>query len=143
MTHTVRDPADTAKVTAPRVEDIMRRNAVTISPQETLAAAEALMLHEGTHQLPVVENGELVGIVSQRDLRAHSGYLERTKVDAAMTYSALTVAPTETALRAAQLLIERKFNALPVVEDGRLVGMVSRTDLLRLLVSLLEQDQPA
>ena len=60
-----------------------------------------------------------------------------------MTYSALTVAPTETALCAAHLLIERKFNALPVVENGRLVGIVSRTDLLRLLVSLLEQRQPA
>jgi CBS domain-containing protein len=143
MTQTVPDPADTAKVPGPRVEEVMRRNVLTISPHETLAAAEALMLREGMHQLPVVENGELIGIVSQRDLRPHSGYLERTKVDAAMTYSALTVAPTESALHAAQLLIERKFNALPVVEDGRLVGMVSRTDLLRLLVSLLEQRPPA
>jgi CBS domain-containing protein len=143
MTHTIPDPAKTAKLTAPTVEDVMRRNAVTVSPRETLAAAEAVMLREGIRQLPVVENGELVGIVSERDLRAHSGYLERTKVDAAMTYSALTVAPTETALRAAHLLIERKFNALPVIENGRLVGIVSRTDLLRLLVSLLEQRQRA
>jgi acetoin utilization protein AcuB len=143
MTHTISDPANTTKLTAPRVEDIMRRNPVTISPQEILAAAEAVMLREGMRQLPVVENGELVGIVSERDLRAHSGYLERTKVDAAMTYSALTVAPTDTALSAAHLLIERKFNALPVVENGRLVGIVSRTDLLQLLVSLLEQRQPA
>jgi CBS domain-containing protein len=143
MTHTIPDPAKTAKLTAPTVEDVMRRNAVTVSPRETLAAAEAVMLREGIRQLPVVENGELVGIVSERDLRAHSGYLERTKVDAAMTYSALTVAPTETALRAAHLLIERKFNALPVIENGRLVGIVSRTDLLRLLVSLLEQHQRA
>jgi CBS domain-containing protein len=142
MTHTDPDPADTAKSTAPRVADVMQRNAMTISPQETLAAAEAIMLREGMHQLPVVENGELVGIVSERDLRPHSGYLERTKVDAAMTYSALTVAPTETALRTAQLLIERKFNALPVVENGRLVGIVSRTDLLQLLVRLLEQGPP-
>jgi CBS domain-containing protein len=142
MTHTDPDLADTAKLSAPRVQDVMRRNAVTISPQETLAKAEAVMLREGMRQLPVVENGELVGIVSERDLRPHSGYLERTKVDAAMTYSALTVTPTETARRAAQMLIERKFNALPVVENGRLVGIVSRTDLLQLLVSLLEQRQP-
>ena len=73
MEHTVPDPAHTAKLAAPRVEDIMRRNAMTVSPRETLAAAEAIMLREGMHQLPVVENGELVGIVSERDLRAHSG----------------------------------------------------------------------
>ena len=143
MTHTISDPANTAKLTAPTVEDVMRRDPVTVSPHEILAAVQAVMLREGMHQLPVVENGALVGIVSERDLRAHSGYLERTKVDAAMTCSAVTVAPTETALSAAQLLIEREFNALPVVENGRLVGIVSRTDLLRLLVSLLEQRQPA
>jgi CBS domain-containing protein len=142
MTDSDPGPADAVKFTAPRVADVMRRNPVTISPGETLAAAEAVMLREGMHQLPVLENGVLVGIVSERDLRPHSGYFERTKVDAAMTYSALTVAPTETALHAAQSLIERKFNALPVVENGRLVGIVSRTDLLRLLVGLLEQRQP-
>ena len=70
MTHTVPDPANTAKLTAPTVEDIMRRDPVTISPHEILAAVQAVMLREGMHQLPVVEDGKLVGMVSERDLRA-------------------------------------------------------------------------
>lgn len=91
------------------------------------------------HQLPVVENGTLVGMLSDRDLHAHSGYLDRTKVDAAMTYGVITAAPTDTARDAARVLIERQINALPVVDSDRLIGIVTKTDLLRLLVSLLER----
>jgi CBS domain-containing protein len=68
MTHTTSDLSNMAKVTAPRVEDIMRRNPLTVSPHEILAAAQAVMVREGMHQLPVVENGQLVGIVSRTDL---------------------------------------------------------------------------
>jgi CBS domain-containing protein len=127
----------------PIIEDIMRRAPLTTTPQETLAATQAVMTREGIHQLPVVENGVLIGMLSDRDLHAHSGYLDRTKVDAAMTSGVVTVAPTDTAHRAARLLIERKINALPVVEGDRLVGIVSKTDLLRLLVNLLDQSPTA
>ena len=125
-----------------KVADIMRRDPITTSPNAILAAAQGVMQREDMHQLPVIENGVLVGMLSERDLHAHSGYLERTKVDAAMSSPVLTVAPTETAQQAARVLIERKINALPVVDDGRLVGIVSRTDLLRLLVNVLEGRQP-
>lgn len=119
------------------VGDIMRREPLTTSPFETLASAKALMDRDSVRQLPVIEKSQLVGILSERDLHAHSGYLERTKVDAAMTLTPLTVAPTDTALHAARILVEKKVNALPVLEGDRLVGIVSRTDLLRLLVTLL------
>ncbi len=121
----------------PSVGDIMRREPLTTSPLETLSNAKAIMDREDVRQLPVLEKGQLVGILSERDLHAHSGYLERTKVDAAMTLTPITVAPTDTALHAARILVEKKINALPVVEGDRLVGIVSRTDLLRLLVNLL------
>jgi CBS domain-containing protein len=123
----------------PTVEDIMRRSPVTTSPHQILADAQELMSREGMHQLPVVENGTLVGMLSDRDLHAHSGYLDRTKVDAAMTYGVITAAPTDTARDAARVLIERQINALPVVDGDRLIGIVTKTDLLRLLVSLLER----
>ncbi len=130
---------DKANVGQPRVATVMRPSPLTITPWETLSAAQALMQRERLHQLPVVEKGALIGILTERDLHAHSGYLERTKVDAAMTCPAITVAPQETAADAARLLIEREINALPVVEEGRLVGIVTRTDLLFLLVTLLER----
>ncbi len=130
---------DDRNVNGPKVETVMRPSPLTITPWETLSAAQAVMRQERLHQLPVVENGVLVGILAERDLHAHSGYLERTKVDAAMTCPAITVAPQETASNAARLLIQHEINALPVVQDGRLVGIVTRTDLLFLLVTLLER----
>ena len=120
------------------VEALMHRNLLTISPLDTLVNAQSLMEREGVRQLPVVDKGVLVGILSDRDLHAHSGYLERTKVDAAMSERLTTVSPTDTAAHAARVLLEQRINALPVLEDGRLVGIVSRSDLLRLLVTLVE-----
>ena len=73
------------------LESIMRREVMTTTPTELLAETRAVMEREGVHQLPVIENGLLVGILSERDLHAHTGYLERTRVDAAMTWNPITV----------------------------------------------------
>ena len=121
----------------PLVESIMRRTVVTTTPTELLAVTKAIMDRDGVHQLPVLEDGQLVGILSERDLHAHSGYLERTKVDAAMTWNPITVGPMETARHAAHLLVEKSINAVPVVDGSVLVGIVSRTDLLQLLERIL------
>ena len=126
---------------AATVEGLMRRDPVTITPFETLAVAQSLMQRAGVRQLPVVDKGALIGMLSDRDLRSHSGYLERTKVDAAMSESLITVSPADSSARAARLLVDRKINAVPVVEDGRLVGIVSRSDLLRLLVEIVEAQE--
>ncbi len=138
-----REPASAVRVSSaaaqpePTVEAVMRQAPVTITQAETLAAAHALMVRHGVHQLPVIEDGILIGIVAERDLHAHFGYLERTKVDAVMTRAPLTVAPTDSTRQATRILIEQNINALPVVQGDRLVGIVSRTDLLRVLVNLL------
>lgn len=123
------------------VEALMRRDPVTIAPLDTLVNAQSLMQRAGVRQLPVVDNGTLIGMLSDRDLHAHSGYLERTKVDAAMTERLITLGPKDQAAQAARLLLEQRINAVPVVEDGRLVGIVSRSDLLRLLIDLVEAQQ--
>jgi len=125
-------------MTVPTVGRLMRRDPITTTLLDTLSSAQSLMQREGFRQLPVVENGVLVGMLSDRDLHAHSGYLDRTKVDAAMTERLITVAPTDTAAHVARLLLERRINAVPVVDNGRLVGIVSRSDLLRLLLDLVE-----
>jgi CBS domain-containing protein len=119
----------------------MRRDPVTITPLDTLAVAQSLMQRVGVRQLPVVDKGALIGMLSERDLRAHSGYLEHTKVDAAMSEQPVIVSPKDPAAQAARLLLDQKINALPVVEEGRLVGIISRSDLLRLLVEIVEAPQ--
>lgn len=137
MVDASRSSSGTARPKEPTVGDVMHKEPLTIGPFDTLSNAQALMERQSVRQLPVVEKGRLVGILSERDLHAHTGYLERTKVDAAVTSAVLTVAPTDSALHAARILVEKKINALPVVEGDRLTGIVSRTDLLRLLVDLL------
>ncbi len=125
---------------APTIESIiLGQTPVTIGQDETLAAAHELMINNGIHQLPVVEGGALIGILAERDLHAHVGYLERTKVDAAMTRTPITLAPSDSAQHAARVMIEQNINSLPVVDAERVLGIVSRTDLLRLLVRLLDR----
>lgn len=126
----------------PTVQCLMRRDPVTITSGDTLAAAQALMQQKDIRQLPIVDHGVLTGMLSDRDLHAHTGYLERTKVDAAMSEHPVVVAPSDTPAQAARLMLEHKINAVPVVEDGRLVGILSRSDLLRLLVNLIEGERP-
>ena len=92
----------------------------------------------GFRQLPVVDNGNLIGIVTDRDLRPHTGYLDSTHVDAAMTSSPVVISPSDSVEVAAKLMIEHKIGAVPVVEYGRTVGIVSTSDLLKALLNLIQ-----
>jgi CBS domain-containing protein len=112
---------------------VVRPRRVAVAPGDSLARAADLMESLGTRELPVVEGDVLVGILGQSDLQPHRGHYEWTAVRAAMTPDPVTVGP-ETPIRAvARLLLERSFNAVPVTVGKVLVGMVARSDLLRLL----------
>jgi CBS-domain-containing membrane protein len=96
------------------------------TPNERLDAVATAMQQGSFRHAPVVDcDGRLLGIVTDRDLREHKGYLSATKVSAAMSEPALAVAPEDPIERAAQLLLERKIGALPVIDgEGRVVGIV-------------------
>ncbi len=104
---------------------------ITTEPGEKLSAVRTKMLAGGFRSMPVLSEGKLVGIISDRDLRRHEGYLEHTDVRLAMTEEVSTVSATTPIHAAAQTLLERKIGALPVIEDGRLVGIISTSDVLR------------
>jgi acetoin utilization protein AcuB len=89
--------------------------------------------------LPVVEDGQLLGILSDRDLRPVllSPTLARARVGELMSEDLTTVGPDALVEEAASLLVVKKIGCLPVVADGRLVGIVTETDLLGVLVELL------
>jgi CBS domain-containing protein len=99
-----------------------------------MARAQELMTTFDVREVPVVEKGELVGIVTLSDLRPHVGYLEMRPVRLAMTVQPTTVEPTTPVPDVAALLIAGRFNAVPVATDGAVLGMISRDDLVRLLV---------
>ncbi len=86
--------------------------------------------------LPVLDEGTLVGIITDRDIREHAGRLEDTKVALAMTKEVMTVKPDTSIWDAARLMIDHKVGGLPVVEDGQLVGIVTTIDLLKAFVAL-------
>ncbi len=74
----------------------MQKKPVTVASQDHLASAQKKMKDGGFRRTPVVDNGQLVGIVTDRDLRQHLGYLEQTKVNAVMTERLVTVLPKTT-----------------------------------------------
>lgn len=121
------------------VREIMATDLVTVEPDATAQQAYRLMRDHRFRHLPVVASGRLVGILSDRDLRPVlvSPTLGRARVRELMNPDAITVAPDTRIEEAASLLVVKKIGCLPVVADGRPVGIVTETDLLAVLVELL------
>jgi acetoin utilization protein AcuB len=131
----------------PLVQDWMTQDVVTATSRTTLPQARRLMEENGIRHLPVVDDGRLVGIVTWGDIReasasdatALSVYELRYLLDALtvgyiMTPHPITVTPQTTVARAAQILLEQKIGCLPVVRHGKLVGIITESDIFRLVV---------
>jgi acetoin utilization protein AcuB len=114
----------------------MSKNPVTASPRDTLAEAQARMDSGNFRHLPVTDQGRLVGMLSDHDIRQHQGHLTDTRVTGAMTENPITVSPDTTMEEAAEIMLERKISGLPVVEQGKLVGIITTADLLGAFVEI-------
>ena len=126
-----------------RVVDVMTTDPLTVTPTETIGQADELMNTNRIRQLPVVEGKELVGIVTDRDIRSFlSGSLLEdpearekalnTKVSEIMTTEPITVSPEDDLEEVVELLIEEKFGGIPVVDKSAgLVGIVTYMDVLQ------------
>ena len=135
-----------------KVIDVMSKDPLTVSPSDTVGQAEELMDENHYRQLPVVENKQLIGIVTDRDIRsflAQSSLLKpeerdralRAKVTDIMTAKPLTLSPEDDLREAVELLIEEKIGGIPVVEgaDG-LLGIVTYVDVLRCFLNRLDAE---
>jgi acetoin utilization protein AcuB len=109
----------------------MTPHPITAEPAEKLEAARARMLSGHFRTIPVLSDGKVVGVITDRDLRRHEGYLDHTEVRLAMTPEVATVTAVTPIHEAAKRLLELKVGALPVVEGERLVGIISTSDVLR------------
>jgi acetoin utilization protein AcuB len=112
------------------VEDRMTRKVVTAKSTETLAAAASKMKAGKFRRLPVVDADKLVGIVSEFDLKRYADLLDSTLVETAMTRNPITVMPTENLQSAAALMDQHEVGALPVIQGGKIVGIVTAKDLM-------------
>lgn len=115
----------------------MTKDPVTVTGEDLLIQARLKMQKGGFRRLPVVSDGQLVGIITDRDMREHAGYLDRTEVAAAMSKKPITVTPATTVEAAAQLLLKQKIGGLPVVEKGRPVGMITTSDILQAFLDVM------
>jgi acetoin utilization protein AcuB len=114
----------------------MNKNPVTIEPTESLAEAEARMHAGNFRHLPIVKGGKLIGMLSDRDVRQHQGHLKDTRVTGAMIDDPITVTPDMAIEDAVEIMLERKIGALPVVDQGKLAGIITTTDMLEAFVEI-------
>ena len=124
------------------VVEIMTPNPVTISGEATGAEAAKVMRDKDIGSLVVVDRGNATGIVTERDLvkkvAASDLQPSRVRVKDIMTSPLVAVHPHEEVVEAAKLMSQRKIRRLPVVDDGKLVGMITENDIIRIWPTLIE-----
>jgi acetoin utilization protein AcuB len=131
------------------VRDIMTSPAVTIPAGTTLQDAYRLMREKGIRHLPVLEEDRLAGVITDRDLRlatsslAPSPFPPGSAVSMVMSQPALTTDASDPVEDAARTMRQRKIGCLPVVENDRLVGIITGLDLLDALMRMTGVDRPA
>jgi acetoin utilization protein AcuB len=133
------------------IERWMKKPVQTVRPRDSILRAREIMERHRINQLPVVVNGRLVGIVTDRDLRdAWPSAFEAPRrggerrsapdpkdipVDAVMSQNVLTLRPGDSMAAAARLMRRERIGAIPILgEDDRLVGIVARADVLEAFV---------
>jgi acetoin utilization protein AcuB len=145
------------------VRDWMTRELVTLSPEASVAEALTLCRERRIRHIPILEDGQLVGIVSDRDLRDASpalgdaeraSALQEIRVGDVMTREVITADPQDSIENAAQDMYEHKIQSLPVVADepvvdevsavaeGELLGIVTSSDVMRALIMLVGLPEP-
>lgn len=133
------------------IGQIMRTNLVTVNPETSLVAArDLIMQHRIEHLLVVNKKGQLVGIVSDRDVKLNWAspatslsthelhyLLQKVEVGMIMVKTVITVAPDTTIERAAYIMQTHDISSLPVMRGSELVGIVTRTDVMAVLLQAI------
>jgi acetoin utilization protein AcuB len=116
-----------------RVQDVMTRSVETVSAEESAEKALQRMRVKRIHHFVVTLGRKVLGVVSSRDLESLGSFRQVQVVEEVMTSPAVTATPEMTLRQAANLLRGRTIGCLPVMEEGRLVGILTITDLLEML----------
>lgn len=131
------------------VQDVMHAPVETAASGDRLADTYAVMQDRDIRHLPVVDDGRLVGVVTDRDLRLATSRLHphpfdpADRLEAVMTSEVLTAAPRDPVEEAARVMRAHKIGCLPVVEGETVVGIVTGTDLLDALLRLTGTSGPS
>jgi CBS domain-containing protein len=133
------------------VKDLMQQDVVTLEASDSLGLADDIMRLGRIRHMPVTARGRLVGVLSQRDLfraaissvlefrpGAEREWLAKIQIREVMTPHVVTIGPSASMHEAVDLMLQKRIGCRPVVEDDRLVGLLSETDCLRYLARLLD-----
>jgi tRNA nucleotidyltransferase (CCA-adding enzyme) len=123
-----------------QISDLMSYPVVTVSPDIRMTQVQAILGEKGHTGLPVLDEGRLVGIISKRDFRkAKKTSALKAPVRAFMTKNVTTIEPGSSPVQAARLMIQHDIGRLPVAENGRVIGIVTRSDTMRYFYNLLPE----
>ena len=143
------------KLHALLVSDYMTPNPIVVGPEDPLMRAIEIIRLRGVRRLPVTVGGRLVGLVTEGDLKraepstltdseAHfNRVMEETPLSRIMIHDPVTTTADAPLLEAADILLNTKYGALPVVTGGRVVGILTDNDLIRALVDVLREAKGA
>lgn len=133
------------------VRELMTTELITADPDTPVLEARRLMNDKRIRHLLVTDGPKLLGIITDRDIRLHlpspatslsvweiNYLIARTNVESVMTKSPIIVSPRQDAREAAVLMLDHKIGALPVVDGGGVVGIITETDLLRAFIERTE-----
>jgi len=121
-----------------QINDLMSYPVVTVSSGTHMNKVYAILKKKGHMGIPVLENGRLAGIISRRDfrkVRKRSGF--KAPVKAFMSTNVVTIAPTESPAQTARLMAKYDIGRLPVVKNGHVIGIITRSDIIRFFYNLL------
>ena len=129
------------------VKEYMTRNPIVLTSNEDVNNAFKLLLENGIRQAPVVDKGELVGIVTDRDLRmamVKNLKMNNLTVGLIMTKHPVIITEDTKVTDASKLISIGKFNAIPVIEEsGELIGIISTSDILKCFLEVMDDDNYA
>jgi acetoin utilization protein AcuB len=140
------------------IEQWMKRKVLTVKPLDSIEHAREIMANNRVNQLPVVADGRLLGILTDRDVReAFPSVFEgpvigksrtrsketdprRIRVELVMTPNVLTLSPQTSVEEATRVMRRERVGAIPIVDGDRLVGILTRSDVLDAFVELAERE---
>jgi len=139
------------------VKDWMIKDVITVAPKSPMLEAHKLMREKRIRRMPVVKKGKVVGIITRSDVRQAEPsdatslnvweinyLLSRLRVSDIMTKDVLTIGPEDSIKMAASMLHDNQIGALPVVDhDGKLVGILTESDIFKILINWLSEEADA
>jgi acetoin utilization protein AcuB len=105
-----------------------------LTPDDTLRAAVTLVQAGDFRAVPIALNGRLIGIISDRDIRSSSQKTDTTKVSEIMSRNPICVSPDDSVNEAVRMILSYKIGGFPVVQDDQLLGMITTTDILKVIL---------